>query len=453
MLEIRCAKEVRGKVHLPPNPDVYALVLALCAATGRRAVIAPVPRCPQRLRWDETFAPLLHIEENEERVMVEPVTDKGALIQNFALRESPHGEFMLFMLLGMGITVTIAREGEGRIARWMELMCSVGCSLDVQTLDDSLSLRVTLSRACFSPLPACDPDSFEALLGLAFGAGSECTGIQESSYVSPLRPLLVLLGARFSTRNLSGERRGDPIARRIQRMRTGGKKSGTTPQLFEIRLAPPAHAADEAVFISLPGDTTLCSVLICAKSLIQRGNLVIENAPLDAWALPPLGFIRKMGCTPAVQPRDPSSCGEQGLLQLQRFEPVGRKCECTPLYLYRSHVASLCIISLFAKGESVLRELELLRQETPDEIEVLAACLRDTGAHLGEMPDGIIIKGGRQIDGFDLASAYAPALAGAFCAAGLKSTGSTTVNDIRLLQRWPDFAALLDSICVYRSSS
>ena len=110
----------------------------------------------------------------------------------------------------------------------------------------------------------------------------------------------------------------------------------------------------------------------------------------------------------------------------------------------------MVIIAAFAKGESVLRELADLRNDEPDGIDTIESCIRTLGAHHGEMPDGIVLKGGYDFDGFDLDRPLGAACAGAFAIAGLHCTGNTTINDEHLGRRFPDFEALLEKIVEQR---
>jgi hypothetical protein len=62
----------------------------------------------------------------------------------------------------------------------------------------------------------------------------------------------------------------------------------------------------------------------------------------------------------------------------------------------------------------------------------------------GDIPDGFVVKGSREHDGFDLIEPLPAPLAGAFAVAGLHCIGSTTVNDELLCERWPDFSGLIE---------
>jgi 5-enolpyruvylshikimate-3-phosphate synthase len=110
----------------------------------------------------------------------------------------------------------------------------------------------------------------------------------------------------------------------------------------------------------------------------------------------------------------------------------------------------MVVICCFARGQSVFRGLEQLRYNDPDGIELILECVRALGGRHGEMPDGIVIDGLKQFDGFDLELELPASLSGACAVAGLKCMGKTTIADTALLERWPEFPSILEGICEYR---
>jgi 3-phosphoshikimate 1-carboxyvinyltransferase len=157
-----------------------------------------------------------------------------------------------------------------------------------------------------------------------------------------------------------------------------------------------------------------------------------------------------MGCKPAVQEAVQTSYGASGMVQLQRYTPVGRKCECQPLLNFVNQLPAMVVLSCFAEGQSIVRELEEVRQDATDALVQLCYCITLLGCRHGEMPDGIVIDGARQFDGFDLKIETPAGIAGSWAVAGLKCIGKTTIAADTLLQRWPQFKEMLDSVCEYR---
>jgi 5-enolpyruvylshikimate-3-phosphate synthase len=99
----------------------------------------------------------------------------------------------------------------------------------------------------------------------------------------------------------------------------------------------------------------------------------------------------------------------------------------------------------------VFRGLDDLRNDEPDGIDLLESCIRRLGARHGEMPDGIVMEGGKDFDGFDFEIPFNAELSAAFAIAGLHCVGTTTVNDEHILHRWPDFETILTTLFEPRS--
>ena len=96
------------------------------------------------------------------------------------------------------------------------------------------------------------------------------------------------------------------------------------------------------------------------------------------------------------------------------------------------------------------KSLTDLRLDDPDNIARIESCVGRLGARHGEMPDGMVIKGERNHDGFDLDEPLPAACAAAFAIAGLRCMGTTTVNDELLLKRLPQFEAMLHAVGEHR---
>jgi 3-phosphoshikimate 1-carboxyvinyltransferase len=185
--------------------------------------------------------------------------------------------------------------------------------------------------------------------------------------------------------------------------------------------------------------------MVAAKCLLPKGTFSISNMPLETWATPVLSFIRKMGGKVSVQETHRTSFGSTGILSIQKCDLVGRKVECKPAGNFETHLPAMIILAAFAKGQSVFRGLEDLRNNEPDGIDFLESCIRTLGARHGEMPDGIVMDGGRDFDGFDLQGVIPAHIAGSLAIAGLKCMGTTTIEDELLLQRWPLFEGMVKS--------
>ncbi|MBD3242873.1 MAG: hypothetical protein GF331_19935 [Chitinivibrionales bacterium] len=445
MQTISPAKEIRGKTILPPNPDLLPLVAATAVASRSSITIADLPDTPAVADTAALFSPRLAAERDGDTLRLSPAESDGQIV--LQLTDLYSRGYVVFTLLGAGESVRVEGMTDARLAGWTALARRARCGLEAETVDNGTTvLSLTSSVDSAVPSDGISPDELQPLIGLAVGKGWRIETTVDYTVATPLRHLLQGFGYSFEVRG--SERQNDPIARRIQRMKGKSAKSGPSFTIAADFTARPSGPVD----VSLPGDDILGAALLAAKTLVQRGNLVIENMPLESWATGALQLIRRMGCSPAIQETGTTSFGQVGMVQLQRFNPAGRKVECTPLYQYAKQLPSMVVIALFAEGESVFRGLSELRDDTPDAIGRVVSFLETIGSHHGEVfPDGIVLKGASQYDGFDVSESLPAHFAGPWCMAGLKCIGASAVEDAEILRRWPQLGEMLSTICVPRA--
>jgi hypothetical protein len=448
VLEIQRAKEIKGKVELPPNPDYFLLTLLCALASNKPAHITPLDDTPLTALFKDSFSSLLDIKQEQSTCMVSPKPDGGSTFILLPYDELPFRDFIVFLLLGLGKTVAFRNVSPKRLEAWQQRACVFGCTIESKQYYDSTGISLSSNGGFTMPDEIIDQNSIHPCIGLAFGQKKKLSLVMDHQLQSPLRHILPSFG--YDVLIKSNYDKKDPLARRLRFLAPKTAKKTDSKQTFTVS-ADFSLINPDPVSVTLPGDDVLGSLLLEAKSLIQRGQLIIANAPLEPWSCATLNYIRKMGCNEGIQEERRTSFGSTGMVYLQSFKCYGHKMDCIPLYHYQRQLPAIVTIATFAKGQSVFRGLEDLRNETPDAIEKVLACVRCMGGRHGEMPDGIVIDGAKQFDGFDLKKPLSAAQNGACAVAGLKCNGKTLVEDSLILQRWPSFSRIVDGICIYKT--
>jgi hypothetical protein len=446
MLELNSAKELRGTITLPPNPDLLPLVASVALALQCPCVVEALPDTPLTALWCRTLASHIRIERQGEALLIEPHDPAGAALC-LPYDRLHYRDFVVFCLLAAGCTLRFEALPPQRSAWWSHLSTRLRCRLEVLSADGSCDLRLIPEVDAGVPETGVAPDEFHSFVAFALATRRRAVFDVDYQVASPLRHLLPAFGCELAIRATT-ERPNDPIARRILRMKGRNVTAGTVG--FIVTADFSAFTPTQAR-ISLPGDDVLGSLYMAAKSIVQRGNLMMENVPLESWNTAMLQYVRRAGCAPALQETATTSFGKVGNVQLQRFEPNGRKVECMPAWQYTRHLPAMVALAIFTEGESVLRRMDDLRRDEPDGVAQLIAVLGLIGAHHGEMPDGLVLRGASQYDGFDLTQAMPAHIAGACAMVGLKCMGRTTIEDSMLGERWPDFGSELLSRCEFRT--
>ncbi len=100
----------------------------------------------------------------------------------------------------------------------------------------------------------------------------------------------------------------------------------------------------------------------------------------------------------------------------------------------------LAVASCVAKGRTVIRDADELRVKESDRIAALSNELSKLGAEVEELPDGMIIHGGKPLLGTEVNSYSDHRLAMSLAIAGLVAKGETTINHAQAVQiSYPSF--------------
>ncbi|MEW6275267.1 MAG: 3-phosphoshikimate 1-carboxyvinyltransferase, partial [Bacillota bacterium] len=110
-------------------------------------------------------------------------------------------------------------------------------------------------------------------------------------------------------------------------------------------------------------------------------------------------------------------------------------------------VPALAVAGAVAGGETVIRDAAELKVKESDRLAVLTRELRKFNADLEELPDGLIIRGGRPLQGAVCRSHGDHRIAMAMAVAGLVARGQTVVQDAGCVAvSFPGFAGVLNSL-------
>jgi hypothetical protein len=448
VFEIKPANQISGAIDAPPSPDLFILSAFMSLTTRAAVRVTPAPDTPYVNEWTAALAPARSIRMENATAVIEPGPDAPSPGE-LALPGTgiPYRDFVVFLLLGLGYRPVFASLSLARAQEWKELATRFCCVLEAVNGGGRTVISLSSTDGFAAPNEGITFDDLYPLLGLCVGLGKQIQLRTNFQFISVLRHLLPLFGCELAVKSNMVDPRRDPIARRIQLLQ---KKKEEESISFSITCNA-SRRPDREIAIDLPGDGVFTSVLVAAKSLIQKGNLIIRNVLLEPWDLQTVDYVRKMGCRPAIQEEKQGGFGGVGMMQLQNFALSSRNITCRPACHVADHLAAMSVCAAFAEGQSVFRGLEDLRRDLPDGLAALLSCVKILGARFGGMPDGMIIDGARQFDGFDITESLPAPLAAAFAVAGIKCMGTSRVNDEQIVRRWPDFAKRLWSVIEFKS--
>ena len=194
--------------------------------------------------------------------------------------------------------------------------------------------------------------------------------------------------------------------------------------------------------LEVPGDISSAAFLVGAALLC--GDVTIEGVGLNPTRAAFVHQLRRMRGRLNVEQHE-----------LQLGEPVGHiGAESSALAAIEiagkdvpavlDELPLIAVLATQAEGETTVTGARELRVKESDRIDAIVTGLRKLGAEIHELPDGFVVRGGRQLRGTDVDSAGDHRIAMALAVAGLVAEGETRVGGWQSAAvSWPGFEQVL----------
>lgn len=395
-----------GEVHIPASKS-QAHRMLLCAAMGENEVTL---RC-RGLSKDilATVACLkalgASVDAEGEVLHLRPVSAPPPGLCLLPCGESGSTLRFLLPLVGaLGASAVFEREGrlpERPIEPLRRELCRNG--MDIRSDGARLSCSGQLRPGAFS-LP----------------------GNISSQYISALLMTLPLLEGE-STLHMEGALESAAyVAMTEEVLRLGGVRTEKTGYGYRI---PGGQRCRFAPELSVEGDYSNAAFFLCAGALSERGIRVTGLDPQSRQgdrAIVPL--LEEMGAQVAS---DGSS------VTVKRAALHGITIDASPI---PDLIPVLSVVAAAASGETRVIHAQRLRLKESDRLHSTTQMLRALGAEAEELPDGLVIRGGRTLAGGtvdacgDHRIAMSAAVAGGICRGAVTICGSECVQ-----KSYPDF--------------
>ena len=395
-----------GEVHIPASKS-QAHRMLLCAAMGENEVTL---RC-RGLSKDilATVACLkalgASVDAEGEVLHLRPVSAPPPGLCLLPCGESGSTLRFLLPLVGaLGASAVFEREGrlpERPIEPLGRELCRNG--MDIRSDGARLSCSGQLRPGAFS-LP----------------------GNISSQYISALLMTLPLLEGESTLRIEGALESAAYVAMTEEVLRLGGVRTEKTGYGYRI---PGGQRCRFAPELSVEGDYSNAAFFLCAGALSERGIRVTGLDPQSRQgdrAIVPL--LEKMGAQVAS---DGSS------VTVKRDALHGITIDASPI---PDLIPVLSVVAAAASGETRVIHAQRLRLKESDRLHSTTQMLRALGAEAEELPDGLVIRGGRTLAGGtvdacgDHRIAMSAAVAGGICRGAVTICGSECVQ-----KSYPDF--------------
>lgn len=181
--------------------------------------------------------------------------------------------------------------------------------------------------------------------------------------------------------------------------------------------------------LAVPGDISSAAFFIVGALIIPRSELLIKAVGVNPRRTGLLPILEKMGGRIRIENLREISGEPVADIYVEGGNPltgveVGK--EDIPLMI--DEVPALCIAAASASGRTTIKGAGELRVKESDRIRAMAEGLKAMGAGVEELPDGLVIEGGRPLRGAQIESFHDHRVAMAFSIAALAAReGDTTV--------------------------
>ncbi len=182
--------------------------------------------------------------------------------------------------------------------------------------------------------------------------------------------------------------------------------------------------------IEIPGDISSASYFIVAASIVPNAEIRLINVGINATRDGILKICKNMGANISIE-NERLQAGEKiADLVVTSATLTGTTIEGCIIPTLIDEIPILAVMAAFSTGVTIIKNAEELRVKESDRIEAIAYNLKEMGASVSTMKDGLVITGGKPLHGAHIKTYNDHRIAMSFAIAGLMADGETTFDDI-----------------------
>ena len=266
------------------------------------------------------------------------------------------------------------------------------------TGDESLRSRPMVRIA--DPLAAMGAriDTCDGRAPLRIRGSAGLRGIDYTLPVASAQVKSALLLAGLSAKGTTTLRSPGPVRDHTERMLRGmGVSLDEDVEANIVSLEGPAEPL--AFELSVPGDFSSAAFFIVAACLAAHDGMTIRNVGVNPTRTGLLTILRTMGAR--IELANVRTVGAEPVadVHVRQSELQGIEVPEALVPLAIDEFPVLFVAAAGAAGQTLVRGAEELRHKECDRLAVMAEALNTLGARARELPDGLIIDGGRLTGG------------------------------------------------------
>ncbi|MCD7957349.1 MAG: 3-phosphoshikimate 1-carboxyvinyltransferase [Lachnospiraceae bacterium] len=200
--------------------------------------------------------------------------------------------------------------------------------------------------------------------------------------------------------------------------------------------------------VRVPGDISSAAYFIAAALLVPGSELLLRNVGINPTRDGMLRVCQEMGADITLLNEDYSGaepCADL-LVRSSHLKAVEISGDIIPTLI--DELPVLAVLAAFAEGTTVIRDAAELRVKESDRIAVMTENLSRIGCPVEATEDGMIITGGKALQGASIDSYKDHRIAMSFAVAALACSGEMDILDAECVNiSYPGFYEDLASVC------
>lgn len=199
--------------------------------------------------------------------------------------------------------------------------------------------------------------------------------------------------------------------------------------------------------IHIPGDISSAAYFIAAGLIIPNSEILIKNVGINPTRDGILRVVKDMGGNITLLNRQCSTGEDTADILVKSSSLKGTTIGGEIIPTLIDEIPVIAILACFAEGRTIIKNAEELKVKESNRIDVMVSNLSLMGADITGTDDGMIINGGRPLNGAVIDSNADHRIAMSFAIAGLAADGETEISGDECVSiSYPEFYNDLNSL-------
>ncbi len=184
-----------------------------------------------------------------------------------------------------------------------------------------------------------------------------------------------------------------------------------------------------SVNITVPGDISSAAFFMAAALIVPNSEVLIKNVGINPTRDGIIDIIKQMNGDIELINKRLEGFEETAdvLVRTSNLKGITIDGEIIPRII--DEIPIIAIMAAFAEGETIIKDAEDLKNKESDRIFYVTDNLKNMGCDITATNDGMIIKGGKSLNGCTIDTCGDHRIAMSFAIAGLNSDGETEIPD------------------------